>query len=100
MKRREVKEYHEKAVTAHFKNYLSLENKTLVVISNPDPPDAIVKIDENKTWIEITDAYLKREIAEFTTSTIADDGPLYLCQKKAVFALNPMHNLVIFFVIQ
>ena len=73
MKRRDVKEVHENAVLEKFKNYCLKNGETLTIISQPDPPDAIVEINEGKTWIEITDAFLSRELAESITSHIAED---------------------------
>jgi hypothetical protein len=39
----------------------------------PDPPDAIVKLDNQDTWVEITDAMFSSDIARSVTSYAADD---------------------------
>ena len=38
-----------------------------------EPPDAIITINGEKTWIEITDAFFINEIAESITSHVAED---------------------------
>ena len=59
MKERELKNADEDAVLESFKDHCSSVGKILEVKSRPDPPDAIVTIDGNNTWIEITGAWLK-----------------------------------------
>jgi hypothetical protein len=73
MRRREVKEKHEKAVLQSFKKLYAQQSKDIKFTSYPEPPDAIVEIDGNETWIEITDAFLKKEWAESLTSASAED---------------------------
>ena len=75
MKRREIKNVHEQAVLNNFKHYLLNLGKILEVLNNPEPPDAIVKIDGKINWIEITDAFLNKEMAESITSFLAEDKP-------------------------
>ena len=73
MKRREVKDCHEESVLSSFKEHLRSQGKILTIMERPDPPDAIVKIDHNITWIEITDAFLNGNHARSLTSYAADD---------------------------
>ena len=70
---RDLNSAHETAVLNSYKNHLSVERKVLVIIERPDPPDAIVKIDGEDTWIEITDAHFSRETAISITSHAAED---------------------------
>ena len=73
MKRIETKKAHEESVLKSFIKYTASSNNVVKVIGNPDPPDAIITLNGKKTWIEITDAYFSRELAESTTSYAADD---------------------------
>ena len=73
MKRREVKNTHEQAVLKNFEHYLLKLGKHFEVLNNPEPPDAIVKINGKINWIEITDAFLSKELAESITSYLAED---------------------------
>ena len=45
----------------------------MIISDRPDPPDALVEIDQNRSWIEITDAFLNGEHARSLTSYAADD---------------------------
>lgn len=71
--RRNLKDRHESSVLLSYENYLKKQNIDLVVKERPDPPDAIVTIDGNDTWIEITDAFFNQETAISITSHAADD---------------------------
>lgn len=73
VKRNQVKDVHECAVLENFKQYLLVQGKILTIISRRDPPDAIVKIDGKNSWVEITDAFFNRELAESITSNLAND---------------------------
>ncbi|ADD67337.1 conserved hypothetical protein [Denitrovibrio acetiphilus DSM 12809] len=75
MKRNELKDEHELAVINRFRIYIESKGYSFKVLERPDPPDAIIEINANKTWIEITDAFLCPEIAESITSYVADDIP-------------------------
>jgi signal recognition particle GTPase len=70
---RNLQNEHEKAVLNAFKEHLLAQNKNLQIISMPDPPDAIVKLDNQDTWVEITDAMFNSDIARSVTSYAADD---------------------------
>lgn len=63
-----LKNQHESAVLVKFGNYLNQNGHSFELLEQPDPPDAIVKIDGQITWIEITDAYLNHEFAESITT--------------------------------
>lgn len=73
MKHRDIQPAHEVAVLESFKIFLSKESKTLKILSRPDPPDAIVEIDGNTTWIEISDAFQNSQWARSITTYAADD---------------------------
>ncbi|EIW90549.1 hypothetical protein AGRI_01730 [Alishewanella agri BL06] len=73
MKHRDIQPAHEIAVLESFKIFLSKEGCDLKVLSRPDPPDAIVDIDGNTTWIEISDAFQNSEWARSITTYAADD---------------------------
>ncbi|OEY67334.1 hypothetical protein [Marinobacter sp. X15-166B] len=75
MKRREIKEAHERSVIRSFKRYLKQQDRMLVVLGYPDPPDARVEIDQQPIWIEITDAFINGDFARSLTSHAADDLP-------------------------
>ena len=73
MNRSELKDAHEESVLESFKNRAASLNKIIEIISKPEPPDAIVTINGDKTWIEITDAFFNNELAESITTHAADD---------------------------
>lgn len=87
MKRRDVKDHHEKSVLDSFKSYLASNGTTLMVVDRPDPPDAIVDINGTRSWIEITDAFTSDTVARSITSAPTDDVPHWACEKTTV--LNP-----------
>ena len=70
---RTLQNEHEKAVLNAFQKHLLAQNKDLQIISMPDPPDAIVKLDNQETWVEITDAMFNCDVARSITSYAADD---------------------------
>lgn len=83
--RRDLKSAHEDAVLRQFKAHLESSGSRLEIIERPEPPEAIVELDGNCTWIEITDAFLDKEHAIGLTSSAAvdvdhvpDDGRLVL----------------------
>lgn len=73
MKHRDIQPAHEIAVLESFKIFLLKEGKILQILSRPDPPDAIVDIDGNTTWIEISDAFQNGEWARSITTYAAED---------------------------
>lgn len=68
VRRRDLKNAHEQAVLDKFEGYLQSESVALKILARPDPPDALVEIDGERTWIEITDAFLDEEHAISLTS--------------------------------
>ena len=72
--RRKLKEAHENSVLYSFREYLKSNSETLIVKSQPDPPDAFVVINNRNTWIEITDAFFSQDVAISITSYAADDS--------------------------
>jgi len=89
MKRREVKDAHENAVLENFAKYNDSLKKTMKIIDRPEPPDARVIIDGVETWIEITDAFFNSELAESTTSYLADDKEHRQVPKEKHFSIEP-----------
>lgn len=71
--RKDLKDVHENSVLSTFKDYIKEKGSVLKVKNRPDPPDAFVEIDNNKTWIEITDAFFSDSVAESITSYAAHD---------------------------
>lgn len=71
--RKDLKDAHENSVLSTFKDYIKEKGSILKVENRPDPPDAFVEIDNNKTWIEITDAFFSDSVAESITSYAAHD---------------------------
>lgn len=76
-KRRALKAKHEQAVLDGFKKHLERCGHKVSVISQPDPPDAIIEVDGQRTWLEITDAWLDREFARRITTSASDDIPTF-----------------------
>jgi hypothetical protein len=83
--RRDLKSAHEDAVLRQFKAHLESSGSRLEIIERPEPPEAIVELDGNCAWIEITDAFLDKKHAIGLTSSAAgdvdhvpDDGRLVL----------------------
>ena len=73
MKHREIQAAHEESVLDSFSVHLSNSGISLDVVQRPDPPDAIVTIDGEMSWIEITDAFQSPDWARSMTSNAADD---------------------------
>ncbi len=74
VKRRELKHVHEDAVLQQFSAYLEKLGSTIKIVDKPDPPDAIVEIDGQKTWVEITDAFLDKDHAIGLTTGVSEDA--------------------------
>lgn len=89
MKRNEIKNVHESTVLDSFKKHLAFLNKNMELVCNPEPPDAIITIDGNNTWIEITDAFFSPELAESITSHVADDKTHKPVPKEKRFCVEP-----------
>jgi hypothetical protein len=89
MKRNEIKNAHEGSVLDSFKKHSASLNNNIVVISKPEPPDAIITINGKTTWIEITDAFFSRELAESITTHVADDKTHKPVSKEKRFCIEP-----------
>jgi hypothetical protein len=89
MKRNEIKNAHENSVLDSFKKHSASLKNIVVVISKPEPPDAIITINGNTTWIEITDAFFSRELAESITTHVADDKTQKDVPKEKRFCIEP-----------
>lgn len=71
--RRDLKSVHEEAVLHQFKAHLESGGGRLEILERPEPPEAIVELNGERTWIEITDAFLDKDHAIGLTSGAADD---------------------------
>lgn len=71
--RRDLKSTHEEAVLSQFKDHLEGVGDCLKVIDRPEPPEATVELNGNRSWIEITDAFLDKDHAISLTSGVSDD---------------------------
>lgn len=89
MKRNEIKDVHEDSVLESFKKHCASLNEDIEVISKPEPPDAIITINGNTTWIEITDAFFCSELAESITTHVADDKTHKPVPKEKRFSIDP-----------
>ena len=89
MKRSEIKDVHENSVLTSFINYYAIFGKDIRILEEPEPPDAIITINGNKTWIEITDAFFRPELAESITSHVADDKTHKPVPKEKRFCIEP-----------
>ncbi len=91
--RRNLKQEHELAVLNSFARPLKAEGKSLEILEQPDPPEAIVNIDKMKTWIEDADAFLDEEHARSLMNSIADDVPTLLMKHVTRLRLSLIFNL-------
>lgn len=76
LNRRDLKHEHESAVLHAFKAHLQAHGVSLEILGKPEPPDAIVKLNGERTWIEITDAFLDEAYA-ISLSAGASHQPKY-----------------------
>ena len=88
IKRNQLKKAHESSVLKSFIGYRKTLKTNIEIIEKPDPPDAIVTIDGNKKWIEITDAFFNKEVAESITSYVASDKLHKPVPKKKKFCIK------------
>lgn len=89
MKRNEVKNVHENSVIDSFKRHSNSLGSFIEITSKPEPPDAIITINGNPCWIEITDAFFSPELAESVTTHAADDKPHKPVPKEKRFCIDP-----------
>ena len=89
MNRNEIKDAHECSVIDSFKKHSASLGNIVEVTGKPEPPDAIITINGNTTWIEITDAFFSREIAESITSHVADDRTHKPVPREKRFCIEP-----------
>lgn len=73
IKRRELKQAHEDAVLHQFINHLISCGSSATILDKPDPPEAIIQINQKKTWVEITDAFLDKDHAIGLTTGVCED---------------------------
>ncbi|WP_287719502.1 hypothetical protein [Nitrosomonas sp.] len=84
MKRCKVKETHENSVLEAFKNLSEFNGNTVKILSKPEPPDAIIAINNKDVWVEITDAFITPEHATSLTSSAAKDKEWIKSPKKSI----------------
>ena len=89
MKRTEIKEAHENSVLNSFIKHCKQNDHVVKIIDKPEPPDAVVTINGNKSWIEITDAFFSKELAESITTHVADDKIHKPVPKEKRFCVEP-----------
>lgn len=75
MKYRDIQPAHEQSVLDSFAAHLKIQGIELQILDRPDPPDAIIKLQNRLCWIEITDAFQSQQLAMSITSDGADDRP-------------------------
>ena len=51
VKRRDLKQVHEDAVLQQFSKYMENLGNNFNVLETPDPPEAIIEINDKKTWL-------------------------------------------------
>ena len=85
VKRRDLKAANESAVLWEFSKYMEKIGNTFNVLETPDPPDAIIKINGRKTWLEITDVFISRDHAISLTTGASEDRELYQAEGNFFF---------------
>lgn len=73
MKRSEVKENHESSVLTAFQKFKKAIGINVDILSKPEPPDAIISINGEESWVEITDAFITPQHARSITSSVSED---------------------------
>ncbi len=73
VKRRDLKQVHEDAVLQQFSKYMENLGNTFNVLGTPDPPEAIIEINDKETWLEVTDAFLDKDHAIGLTTGVSED---------------------------
>lgn len=71
--RKNLKSVHEAAVLRQFQAYLKSGGIRLEILERPEPPEALVELNGQRTWIEITDAFLDQDHAIGLTSRASED---------------------------
>lgn len=85
MKHREIQPAHEESVLKSFGLYYCRQGGSFKVVGRPDPPDALVEIDNERCWIEITDAFQSSHWAQSITSYAADDKVHRPYQSRVIY---------------
>lgn len=97
--RRNLKSAHEDAVLRHFGEHLQSKGIPLHIVARPDPPEAVVDLGGQRTWIEITDAFLNSSHAKSLTSkACADarhvpDGKRFIVEPDLTFS-SVLHSVI------
>ena len=82
--RRKVKEAHERSTVGLFlDNFNHCYHTDFKVVSEPDPPEAIIKSSKSVSWVEVTTAFLTREHA-IDLNSYATEGEIYKPRSGAV----------------
>lgn len=71
--RRDLKSAHEDSVLHGFGVHLGRAGVNFLIVERPDPPDALVELSGERTWIEISDAFLDERHAIGLTTLASDD---------------------------
>lgn len=98
--RRELKNVHEEAVLRHFKAHLETQGVYLDILERPEPPEAIVEMDGQRTWVEITDAFLDEQHAIGLTSGACHDTKHIPDDKRLVINPGEMFSAALHSVIE
>lgn len=89
MNRNEIKNAHEDSVIDSFKRRCASFGDVVNVIGKPEPPDAIITINGNPSWIEITDAFFSPELAESITTHVANNKQHRPVPKEKRICIDP-----------
>src|SRR5436190_150469 len=84
--RRAVQEAHERFNIQVFLDELNRRHRSSYrVISEPNPPEAIIQSKKKTSWVEVTSAFMNRQFAE-DTWTFATPGETHRPMKRDVIA--------------
>jgi hypothetical protein len=82
---KEAKSAEEKAYLKAFCQWASAKyNKTLTILDFPDPPDALIQVDNKQTWLELTQAFRSEEEAREHTAFITPGRPPYTRKEQLI----------------
>ncbi len=98
--RRDLKNVHENSVLEAFKKHVSDSGNSLEIIEMPDPPEAFVKLNASRTWIEITDAYLDLDHAIGLTTWASDDAKHISDSKRLIVEPDATFQAVLLSVVE
>jgi hypothetical protein len=83
--RRSTQQAHERAQVAAFLRYLNKRHRaSFETISEPNPPEAIIRSGRTTRWVEVTDAFLDDDFARDEVS-YATPGEIHRPTKKTFY---------------